>query len=189
MLGQSYGGTIALAWALAAPQEVAALVLVAAASNPWQGSLGPWYRMTASWPGYHLLLPLVSGWASPARINRAVADVFAPDSAPPGYADYIGAALTLRLGTLRTNSRQINALLPHIREMSRRYGRIDCPAELIHGTADTTVPLAAHSEPLSRQLPGAHLTTLPGAGHMPHHSHEAELIAAIDRAASRARLH
>ncbi|TMV50537.1 alpha/beta hydrolase, partial [Thioclava sp. BHET1] len=87
VLGQSYGGTIALAWALAAPQQVAALVLVAAASNPWQGSLGPWYRMTASWPGYHLLLPLVSAWASPARLNRAVAEVFAPDSAPPGYGD------------------------------------------------------------------------------------------------------
>jgi pimeloyl-ACP methyl ester carboxylesterase len=56
------------------------------------------------------------------------------------------------------------------------------PVELIHGTADTIVPLQIHSGPLSQLLPNATLTVIPGAGHMPHHTHADQVIQAIDRA-------
>jgi pimeloyl-ACP methyl ester carboxylesterase len=51
----------------------------------------------------------------------------------------------------------------------------------LHGTADVTVPLAIHSEPLAGQLPRARLTRLAGVGHMPHHVALPELVAALDR--------
>jgi pimeloyl-ACP methyl ester carboxylesterase len=69
-----------------------------------------------------------------------------------------------------------------------RYGEIDVPVEILHGDADDTVPLAVHSEPLSRQLPNARLTVLPGVGHMLHHADPDAVEAAIDRAATRAGL-
>ena len=57
--------------------------------------------------------------------------------------------------------------------------------ELIHGTADTIVPLTIHSGPLSGLLPNVRLTVIDGAGHMPHHAHADTVIAAINRAALR----
>jgi len=53
----------------------------------------------------------------------------------------------------------------------------------VHGTADTIVPLVIHSQPLSGLLPQAHLTVLPGVGHMPHHARMQVVLDAIDRAA------
>ncbi|MFM7443380.1 MAG: alpha/beta fold hydrolase, partial [Tabrizicola sp.] len=66
-----------------------------------------------------------------------------------------------------------------------RYSTLDLPVELIHGTADTIVPLDIHSRPVSQILPDATLTVIDGAGHMPHHGHAEVVIAAIDRAALR----
>jgi len=67
----------------------------------------------------------------------------------------------------------------------REIPTLPLPIELIHGDADTTVPLTIHSQPLSTILPDARLTILPGTGHMPHHAHPDVIIAAIDRASLR----
>jgi pimeloyl-ACP methyl ester carboxylesterase len=188
VLGQSYGGAVALAWALEAPNAVAGLVIVAGASNPWPGKLGLWYRVVGSRFGRATIVPLLTAFATRKRTAEAIKGIFAPEEMPEGYADHIGAGLTLRRRTMRENARQVNGLRPHLVAMAQRYGTITQPVEILHGTADTTVPLHIHSEPLSRQIPGAHLVRLDGAGHMPHHTREDEVIAAIYRAATRATL-
>jgi len=43
-----------------------------------------------------------------------------------------------------------------------------------------------HSGPLSERLATVNLDVIPGAGHMPHHTHADRVIAAIDRAIARA---
>ena len=53
VLGHSYGGAVALAWATRHPEATAGLILLAAASNPWDTPLStlttassprPWVR-------------------------------------------------------------------------------------------------------------------------------------------------
>lgn len=188
VLGQSYGGAVALGWALEAPQDTAGLVIVSGASSPWPGKLGAWYRLTATRLGSDAVIPLVTAFASERRIVSTIEEIFDPDPAPPGYVDYVGAALTLRRATMRENARQVNGLLPHVRAMAALYPGLMLPVEIIHGTADSIVPLAVHAEPLARQIPGANLVRLEGAGHMPHHTHPDAVIAAIHRAAARAGL-
>ncbi len=83
---------------------------------------------------------------------------------------------------------QINALRPQVQAMQEDYPTLTLPIELVHGDADTIVPLHIHSQPLMDLIPNGHLTVLPGAGHMPHHTHPEAVIAAIDRAAARAGL-
>jgi pimeloyl-ACP methyl ester carboxylesterase len=183
VLGQSYGGSVALAWALEGGPR--ALVLVGSPSMPWPGKLDAWYRLTATWPGRHLAIPLASAFVPQSYVASATASVFAPDPVPQGYEDHLGAALTLRRQTLVANTSQINALRAELVMMEPRYPALTLPVELIHGTADTIVPLQIHSGPLSQLLPDATLTVIPGAGHMPHHSHADQVIAAIDRAALR----
>ncbi len=186
VLGHSYGGAVAMAWAL--DHDPAAAVIVSGATQPWPGGLGPLYSLTGTALGGATVVPLISAFAPEALVRRAIAAVFAPQDPPPGYADRVGAALALRAGAFRTNAQQVKGLRPHLVEMSPRYPGIDLPLELVHGTADGVVPLEIHSGPLFRQVPGARLTRLDGIGHMPHHAAPEAVVAAIDRAARRAGL-
>jgi pimeloyl-ACP methyl ester carboxylesterase len=96
--------------------------------------------------------------------------------------------LILRRSSLDTNSVQVNALRDCLVEMSEDYPRLTLPVEIVHGTEDRLVPPDVHAIPLSKRIPGAVLTLLPGVGHMPHHADPEAVVAAIDRAAMRAGL-
>lgn len=188
IVGHSFGGSVGMAWALDRPQRVAAVVSLAGAVQPWQGELSPWYRIAGSRLGGAVVVPFVASGVNRARAESVVAGIFAPDPVPEGYLDHIGVGLSARPETLRANARQVNELKPFLAAMAPRYPTLDIPVEIVHGTADTTVPLQVHSVPLSRQVRGARLSVLDGVGHMPHHARPGAVVAAIDRAASRAGL-
>jgi pimeloyl-ACP methyl ester carboxylesterase len=183
VLGQSYGGAVALAWALDGGPR--ALVLVSSPSMPWPGKLDIWYRATSNPVGRALVVPLASAFVPDAYVRSAIDGVFAPDQVPEGYDTFLGTPLTLRRETLAANVTQVNTLRAELVAMEPRYPSLTLPIELVHGSADTIVPLQIHSGPVSQLLPNATLTVIPGAGHMPHHSHQDQVIAAIDRAALR----
>jgi pimeloyl-ACP methyl ester carboxylesterase len=188
VLGHSYGGAVAMAWALQAPDDTAALVLVSAATMPWEGSIWWLHNVMGNTLGGHTVVPLVTAFAGNQTAEDATRSIFAPDPMPDGYLAHIGADLTMRRASLRANSGQVAGLKPHVIAMSEGYANLDIPVELIHGDADTIVPLNVHARRLVNVLPNATLTILPGTGHMPHHSNEGDVIAAIHRAASRAGL-
>jgi pimeloyl-ACP methyl ester carboxylesterase len=183
LVGHSYGGSVALAWALDAPETVAALVLLAAPSQVWEGGLS-WTTELLAAPGIGAALAFAAPRLVGAAFAQAAADsVFAPQEAPPGYVEHLGLGLLLRPETLRRNARQLTALKAQLREMVPRYPSLDMPVEILHGTEDTTVGLAIHSEPLARQIPQARLTRIKGAGHMIQHVALPELEAALARVA------
>ena len=186
LLGHSYGASVAMAWALDRPDTVAGVVNVSGATMPWPGGLGLLYKVNGSGFGGALVPPMLAALTPEPYVDRVIEQIFTPDPIPANYAEAVGAALTIRRETLRANARQVNSLYPHVVAMSARYPALDLPVEIVHGDADTIVPLAIHSEPLSRLLPDAQLTVLPGIGHMPHHAAPEAVIAAIDRLAARA---
>jgi len=186
VLGHSYGGSVAMAWAQEA--EAAGLVIVSGATMPWPGPLQTYYRVFGSVTGSALGAPLISAWVPEARVHEALESVFAPAPVPDGY--YSGAAvpLAIRIDTHRANARQVKTLRPNLVEMSARYADLALPVEIVHGTADTTVRPEVHAEPLMEALPNARLSLLEGVGHSPHHTAPEAVVAAIDRAAERAGL-
>jgi pimeloyl-ACP methyl ester carboxylesterase len=186
VLGHSYGGAVALAWALHRPDDLSALVLSAAASNPWDTGLGLYYTVLSHPLGQRVLIPLITAWVPERVVDGQIDAVFEPQAAPEGYHAHIGSGLTLRRVSMRANALHRRNLLAEIRRQSQRYGEIAVPVEILHGDADLIVPLEVHSEPLSAQIPDATLTVLPGIGHMLHHADPAATDAAIDRAARRA---
>lgn len=188
VLGHSYGGAVAMAWALTDTPDVAALVVLSGATMPWPGGLGPYYAITGSRVGAATVIPAITAFATERQTAGVVEAIFAPDAPPPGYADYVGVGLTMRRMTLRDNAFQVNNLRPHVVRMSGSYARLTLPVEILHGTADTVVPADIHALPLSERLPAGNLVLIEGAGHMPHHTHPEEVIAAVERAARRAGL-
>lgn len=185
VFGHSYGGAVALAWAVHRPGALSALVLSSAASNPWDTGLGTYYSVISHPLGQRVVIPLITAWVPERVVHAQIDGVFAPQAPPAGYHDHIGAGLTLRRMSMRANALHRANLLEEIRAQVPRYADIGVPVEIVHGDADDTVPLQVHSEPLSRQIPGANLTVLDGIGHMPHHAAPEAVDAAIDRAGAR----
>ena len=188
VMGHSYGGAVAMAWALSRPDDVSAVVMVSAVSNPWPGRLGWLYHVNGSAVGGALFVPLITAFVSDRTVRRTIREIFEPQHAPQAYLEHIGPDLTLRRFSMRANAQQVLSLRPHVVTMSGRYPRLKMPVEIVHGTADTIVPMDIHSIPLSQQVPGAVLTKLEGIGHMPHHVAPDAVTGAIDRAATRAGL-
>ena len=188
VLGHSFGGAVALAWALSDPEGTAAVVDVSGVAMPWPGGLGWQYRINGSALGGALLPPLVTAFPPERVVDTALVAIFAPGPVPEGYEEHLGVGLTLRRESLRANARQVAALRPHVVEMSARYETLDLPIEIVHGEADIIIPARIHAVPLSRIAPHANLVLLPGVGHMPHHSAPEAVVAAVDRARERAGL-
>ncbi len=186
VLGHSYGGAVALAWALSG--AAAGVVVLSGATMPWAGGVGRLYEVSASLLGGAVAVPLIAALAGPRQADVALKRIFAPQPVPPGYAEALGVGLTLRRASLRANARQLTTLRPHVEAMSARYGEIDVPVEIVHGTADEVVPLSVHARPLAKLIPQARLTELEGIGHMPHHAAPEQVAAAVDRVARRAGL-
>lgn len=188
LVGHSYGGSVAMAWALDHPERVAAVVSLAGATMPWQGGLGPWYGIASSALGAATIVPIVSAFAPRVLTGQAIRSIFQPQDVPAGYTDHIGLPLTMAPAALRTNARQVNTLKPHVTAMAARYPNLSIPVEILHGDLDTIVPLEVHSRPMAALLKDAGLTVLGGVGHMPHHADPDAAVAAIERAAARAAL-
>ena len=188
VLGQSYGGAVALAWAVHHPDHIAGLISVAGPSHPWDTPLDPLYRVTSTKLGAQLVVPFLTAFVSEDHARTALTSVYAPQAVPAGYADHFGLGMSLRRTSWCSNARQRADLLEEIRELQPSYKNLSLPIEIIHGTADVTVSLEIHGEKLVQEVTSARLTALTGVGHMPHQTHPQAVAAAVDRAARRAQL-
>lgn len=188
VIGHSYGGAIAVGWALERPENLSGLVVLAGATNPWEGGVGTYYTLLSNPVIGPVMAALIVAWAPDDLVKRSIESVFAPQTAPDGYAAHFGAGLTLRRFSLFENALQRASLLPQIEAMVPRYPGVSVPTEILHGDADTTVGLQVHSIPLSNQIPDSNLVVMDGVGHMPQHSDPQALVDAIDRLAARAGL-
>jgi len=193
VLGHSYGASVALAWALLARGLLgqarpalapAALVLVSGVLMPARLGLRPLTLLAATRLGRAIIAPLSAAWTADF-MQRAVLDaIFSPQAVPALYAQQMGASLALRRASLAANALQIAHLRPCLRQMAPAYPVLGLPVEIVHGTADLVVPHEAHAQAAARLLPNAHVTLLPGIGHMPHHTDPQAIVAAVQRASA-----
>lgn len=181
VVGHSFGGAVALAWAVDAPETVSGLVLLSAPSMVWEGSAGKLYDL-ANTPivGYAFsrVVPLL---ATQARIQTAVDTIFEPQDMPDGYIDFVRSNLSADPNRYRRNAIQVARLKPQIEAMVPRYQSLSMPIEVVHGTVDTIVPADVHAIPFARAMPHAGLTLLDGIGHMPHHVRPDAFFSAVSK--------
>jgi pimeloyl-ACP methyl ester carboxylesterase len=187
VLGHSYGALVALAWALGCaqlPVAPSALVLVSGAMMPAALGLHGIRAMIATRAGRAIAAPLGAAWTSRFAMKHFLRIAFSPQPVPASYAHDLGIRLILRRPSARANAAQAAGIRHAAARLSAAYPGLQLPVEVLHGTADAVVPHAPHAVALSAMLPHAHLTLLPGIGHMPHHAAPQAVIAATLRAAA-----
>jgi pimeloyl-ACP methyl ester carboxylesterase len=184
VVGHSWSGALATAYALAYPQAVSGLLLLAPVAYPWPGGVG-WYNPIVTSPivgalfTHTFALPL-----GKLLLEPAVGVVFAPQQPPPDYVERAGAELVLRSHELTANAEDLTGLKAFVTAQAPHYGEIETPTIVIAGDEDTTVSPDIHAKHIVRVLPHGRLIMLPGVGHMLHHAAPEVVIAAIDELAA-----
>jgi pimeloyl-ACP methyl ester carboxylesterase len=180
IVGHSWSGALAAAFALDFPQGVAGLVLLSPVTHPWPGGLF-WYNALAVRP---VIGPLfVRALALPLgllMIGNAVANVFTPQRPPPDYVRRSASRLVLRPAEFIANAQDIAGLKPFVTAQVPRYRAITAPTVIIAGDRDTVVSVNLHARAVAALIPGAKLVLLEGIGHMPQHVAAEAIVEAID---------
>lgn len=168
VVGHSWAGAVATAFALDHADFTQGVVLLAPVTHPWPKGVR-WYYRLASKPvlGWlftrTLLLP-----AGLASFDGALSGVFAPQPTPSGYAQATGAVLALRPWIFRANAEDVADLRGHLQKQAPRIPEIALPVAILAGDRDAVVLTERHSYGCAREIAGATLEMLPGVGHSPH---------------------
>ena len=180
LVGHSYGGTVAAAFARAYPDRLAGLVLIAPVTHPWVGGLA-WYNAVLSTPvvgpifAHTVALPV-------GRLLMTIGapTVFAPQPMPADYLDRGAITLLLRPTEMIANAQDVAALKAFVTGEAPHYRDIAVPTVIITGDADGIVSPRIHARATAAAVPKARLVVLPGIGHMPQYSAADAVVAAID---------
>ncbi|MEQ8268964.1 MAG: alpha/beta hydrolase [Parvibaculum sp.] len=183
ILGHSWGGSVAAAYALAFPEETAGILPLSGALYPWPGGVA-WYHQVVRMPaiGWLFAQVLVEP-AGKLLMEEGVKGTFYPDTPPEGYAGKSALPLLFRPSEFRANSEDTSNLKENLARQSPRYGEISVPVIIVTGNADYTVSPKLHSYAFHNAVEGSELIKLKGTGHMPHHARRDVVVDAALRLA------
>jgi len=182
LVGHSWGGALALAYALEFQDEVAGLVLLAPAAYESDDGVSFLTKLPAL-PVIgdvinFLFTPLLGAWVVREDLEKA----FAPDSVPKHYLRHVLSEWTRpkKVKWYSVDDALLNTSLP---KFTSRYGEIRVPVVIVTGDSDQIVPAAENAHRLYEALPHAELVVLEKTGHQIPFTQPEAVVDAIDRVA------
>ncbi len=165
VVGHSYGGAVSLALALAHPELVRGLALIAPVTQPI-AALPQVFRPLAL-PA--VLRPAIAAlFAAPMAVRggaKGAAQVFAPDPVPADFGTRGGGALAVRPKSFLTGTHDV-AAGHELPGMVARYGAITVPVAILFGRDDAVLDPTLNGEVTAAAIPGGSIDLIDG-GHMP----------------------
>lgn len=167
LVGQSWGGVIALAYAQAYADDVSGIVLLGAAPYPRERGTD-FFDAVARLPGigdlvlHTLYVPIGRHWVAPAILEQDRA-YFAPlDAVPEGFYDAT-IELGLRPSHLKAAAEETRVIPASLAGLVAGLGDVDVPVMIVAGDQDTH---AVEQAPrLQGDLPTAEVVVVAGANH------------------------
>jgi pimeloyl-ACP methyl ester carboxylesterase len=168
LVGHSMGGKVAMAAALAAPDQVAALVVVDIAPVRYE-------------PAFRAYAAAMAGLALRPGLTRAESDrALAPSVAEPDIRGFLlqnlrfGAAPAWRIGL-----REITDALPVLEDWAQVAGQFAGPTLFMAGASSTYIR-PEYREAIRALFPAARLVTVKSAGHWVHADNPDGFLAVLE---------
>lgn len=178
LVGHSWGGSVALAAAVAYGSDLSGVVLLAPAAFPTV-SIEWWSHL----PRVPLLGKLVVSTLTPL-VGRAIVkvnlkDAYHPHDVHDDYAERAAEMWTRPEQVIawaedeRTLRRSLEVLSPH-------YSGIQIPVVIVTGIADRLIDPNQHAVPLQQTIPNSKLIVLPSTGHQLPQTQPDAIVVAIE---------
>jgi pimeloyl-ACP methyl ester carboxylesterase len=180
IVGHSWGGALAVSFALDYPDRTATLILLASPLYPHAHPTTSLYALFAmpilGWV-YARTLALPLGLLF---VGLALGSAFLPQRPPRDYLKRSAGLLLLRPLTFLANARDMANLKRNLKPQPPRYRELAMPILVMSGAADFVVAPQLHSMAFAAAVPHAKLVMLPGIGHMLHHASTGRVIEEIE---------
>lgn len=179
LVGHSWGGALALSYALAYPNDVQGLVLLAPVAYSTRETAGHMQEVMEYIPVVGDLL--ISAYVVTARpwLESSELQVFYPELPPAKYIDYY-CAMALRPTQIKAYVQDEITLDDSLRAISKLYHEITVPVTIVSGELDTQVPPSLHAERLHKEIVQSKLVYISGAGHQIELRRYEQIVGAID---------
>ena len=179
IVGHSWGGALAMIYALLYPQDVSGLVLLAPAVYESDDGVS-FLSKLPGWPVIgdalnFVFTPLLTTWLVRTDLTKA----FAPDKVPGSYLRHTLSEWTLpkKVKWYSVDDALLNSSLP---TFTHRYSEINLPVAIVTGDSDQIVPALENAHRLHDTLSNSALTVLEKTGHQIPFTRPQAVINAID---------
>ena len=179
VVGHSWGGALALVYAINYSQEVAGVVLVAPAVYESQD-----VSLVSELPAVPVIGDAVNFVLTPlfaaTFVRSELKKAFSPDPVPKNYLRSVLSEWT-RPKKIKAYSLDEVSLNDSLKRLSPRYPEITIPVSILAGDSDLIVPEKDNAERLHQVLPKSRLILLPKTGHQIPFTRSQAVVDEIER--------
>lgn len=180
VLGHSWGGLLALTYALDYPDDTSAVLLLSGYYFP-TARLDVLIASLAAVPilGHILsytIAPL-AGWLTGPLVLKGS---FAPSKVAARFKAEFPFSLALRPSQIRATAGDAALMVPGAARLAGRHRELTMPVAIMAGRGDKIVDIAPQPERLHARLPQSSLQVIEGAGHMLHHAFPGKVAATVE---------
>lgn len=169
IVGHSFGGAVAMAYALQFPDEIAGVVALAPIAFP-EARLEQMLFGLRTIPGAGDLLSLMSMPADEVMLPLMWRGMFLPQGMTDAFrADFPFDVASRRI-QIRADGEEAALMGAGLMRSALSYWTCRAAVKIIQGDCDLVVNPHIHGRMLAAVLPDATFTSAPGLGHMAHHS-------------------